>query len=257
MRKPSNGKRVQCLTPDTSKAFAHTCRGLVDLSKTLLQREEQEYVMFGDYTTDELEGEFIDFRQGFGGADFITVQNIVEKVRIEHAKLLLQFGVEIPDIAAGHKCYVCDRELNEKESEVYDSLEALEGSLESSVVQSLCYIAGYVVRHQKYDDDDDDTYVYYRQHGTYLKNLNRGGLCIPGDRVVQWVIFCYLLFHAIDDNCCINFLMKVFGQISDQFAFSMTKKHCRCLGSTFLKNSVMLKSPLSQKETSLRVLKFS
>ena len=125
MRKPSNGKRVQCLTPDTSQAFAHTCRGLVDLSKTLLQREEQEYVMLGDYTTDELEGEFIGFRQGFGGADFITVQNIVEKVRIQHAKLLLQFGVEIPDIAAGHQCFMCDRELNKKESEVFDSLEAL------------------------------------------------------------------------------------------------------------------------------------
>ena len=257
MKKPSSGKRVQCLTPDTSKAFAHTCRGLVDLSRTLLQRDEQEYVMFGDYTTDELEAEFIGFRQGFGGAHFITVQNIMERVRIDHARLLLQFGVEIPETDAGHKCDVCDREMNENESEIFDGLEALETSLESSVLKSLVYIAGYVVRHQKYDDDDD-TREYYHKHGTYLKNLNRGGLCIPGDRAVQWVIFCYLLFHSIDENkCCINFLIKVFTQISDQFAFNMSKKHCRSLGNTLLKNSVVLKSPLSQKESSLRVLKLS
>ena len=74
--------------------------------------------------------------------------------------------------------------MNENESEIFDGLEALETSLESSVLKALVYIAGYVVRHQKYDDDDD-TREYYHQHGTYLKNLNRGGLCIPGDRAVQ------------------------------------------------------------------------
>ena len=65
--------------------------------------------MFGDYTTDDLEAEFIGFQQGFGGAHFITAQNIMERVRIDHARLLLQFGVEIPETVAGHKCDICDR----------------------------------------------------------------------------------------------------------------------------------------------------
>ena len=58
MKKKGKGKRVQCLTPDTSESFAFTSRGMVDLTKTLLQREEQKFVMLGDYTTDPLEDEF-------------------------------------------------------------------------------------------------------------------------------------------------------------------------------------------------------
>jgi hypothetical protein len=259
MRKTTKGKRVQSLTPDTSKAFAHTCRGMVDMSKTLLQREEQEYVMLGDYTTDELEADFIGLRQGHGGAHFITHQNIVEKTRIAHARLLLKFGVEVPETNAGHKCSICDRAMNEKESEIFDNIENLEENIHSSVLQSLCYIAGYIVRNEKIfdEDEDDDTYEYYKKHGLYLDNLNRGGLRIPGDRSVQWVIFCYLLFLAIEENSCVNFLINVFMQVSGKFQFEMREKHCRSLGNTFLNNCLKLKSPLSQKESSLRVLKLS
>ena len=256
MKKKGKGKRCQCLTPDTSKAFAHTCRGLVDLTKTLLQREEQDFVMLGDYTTDPIEGEFNGLRQGSGGAHFITVQQIVEKIRIEKAQLLLNFDIEVPKLDAGHTCTFCERSLNEKEIEILDNLEVLEISISDSVMSSIVYIAGYVVRDCK-ERNDEDTYEYYNNFGTYLKALNRGGLHIPNDSVVQWAAFSYLLFMAVEDACCINLLIKLFIEVAERYQFKFEKKHCRRLGNTFLKNSVLLKSPLSQKETSLRVLKLS
>ena len=131
-----------------------------------------------------------------------------------------KFGVEAPETSAGHKCSTCDREMNEKEmnekeSEIFDNLEVLEESITSSNLLSLCYIAGYIVRNDKifFEDEDDDTYEYYKKHFLYLDNLNRGGLRIPGDPSVQWVIFCYLLFLAIEDNSCVNFLIKVFMEV--------------------------------------------
>ena len=65
--------------------------------------------MLGDYTTDPLEDEFNSLRQGFGGAHFITVQQVVEKVRIKKAPLLLNFNVDVPEIAVEHTCTFCER----------------------------------------------------------------------------------------------------------------------------------------------------
>ena len=51
------GKRHKCLTKDTAKALAATCRGFVDIAKQLLTTTH-EYVLFGLFTTDPLEKMF-------------------------------------------------------------------------------------------------------------------------------------------------------------------------------------------------------
>ena len=160
MKKKGKGKRVQCLTPDTSESFAFTSRGMVDLTKTLLQREEQKFVMLGDYTTDPLEDEFNGLRQGSGGAHFITVQQVVEKIRIEKAQLLLNFNVDVPEIVAGHTCTFCERPVKDIEIEIMDNLETLEENVHPSVMNSLVYISGYAVRDDK-EYSDEETYISF------------------------------------------------------------------------------------------------
>ena len=137
-----------------------------------------------------------------------------------------------------------------------DNLETLEESIPPSVMNSLVYISGYAVRDDK-EHSDEETYSYYSKFGSYLKALNRGGLCIPNDSVVQWAVFSYLIFMAIEDACCINLLIKAFMEVAERHRFKIERKHCRRLGNTFLKNAVVLKSPLSQKESNLRTLKLS
>ena len=107
------------------------------------------------------------------------------------------------------------------------------------------------------EHSDEETYSYYSKFGSYLKALNRGGLCIPNDSVVQWAVFSYLIFMAIEDACCINLLIKAFMEVAERHRFKIERKHCRRLGNTFLKNAVVLKSPLSKKESNLRTLKLS
>ena len=76
------GKRIKSLTRDTSIAVYHTCKGLIERSKKLVEMDN-EYVLLGDVTTDDLENKFGSLRQDSGGIYFITVQNILEKHDIE------------------------------------------------------------------------------------------------------------------------------------------------------------------------------
>ena len=52
------GKRNKQLSKDTAVSMHHTCYGLVDLAKHLLQEENYEYVCLGMFSTDPLEKDF-------------------------------------------------------------------------------------------------------------------------------------------------------------------------------------------------------
>ena len=92
--KPTSGKRVRQLTRDTSNALSHTCRGLVDLSCHLLS-SGNEYVILGWFSIDPIEEWFGKLRKSSGGTYFITTKSVIEKVRIQHAKLVLQLNIDV------------------------------------------------------------------------------------------------------------------------------------------------------------------
>lgn len=254
MKAKSSRVRIRQLTQDTSRCFSHVCRGLVDLARHLLSCGN-DYVLLGWFTTDPLEKCFSKLRQGSGGTYFITAQCVMEKVRIQHAKLALQLNMYI-DGNDGHSCSNCLRKLTEGESEIVDNLAELEKSIHNDTLLSLVYIAGYV---QKGDKDNDiyDTNNYYDKFGSYIDALNRGGLEVPNDTVVQWVIFCFILFTQLSGSYCRTFLVEQFQTVCHKFAFSITTKQCRILANIFLKNYCSLISPRSHKETQQKKLKLS
>ena len=131
--------RVKQLTTDTGTSLSHTCRGLVEMTRSLLG-SGYNYVLLGWFTTDPLEKYFSKLRQGSGGTYFITVQTILEKTRILQTKLCLQLGVEI-DGKDGHSCSTCNRELDEAEIELLDNLVELESSVPRETMISLyCWL---------------------------------------------------------------------------------------------------------------------
>ena len=83
------GKRYKCLTKDTAKALAATCRGFVDIAKQLLTTTH-EYVLFGLFTTDPLEKMFGKLRQGVGGTYFINVRQVLENLAIHQTTIMLK-----------------------------------------------------------------------------------------------------------------------------------------------------------------------
>ena len=248
--------RVRQLTRDTGKALAHVCRGLVDLTRSLLA-SGFEYVLLGWFTTDPLEKYFGKLRQGSGGTYFITVQGILEKTRILQTKLCLQLGILI-DGVAGHACETCSRDLDDLEAQIIDNLIELEASIQRETMLSLVYIAGYIEKIGDTDTNGDDTYFYYEKYSEYFDALDRGNLTKPRDAVVQWTVFCLIFFVQLIDRSskvCGKFLAMQFGTIASKFSFHINEKQSRSLANTWLKNYAVMSTPRSAKEARLKEIK--
>ena len=108
---------------------------------------DHEYVLLGDFTTDDLGNKFGSLRQGSGGTYFITVQNVLEKLHIEKTRLL-HLTVDISELNVDG--YLLDEEA----CNVFDTLPHIETNISTDVKMSLVYIAGYVTR------NDDPVFVF-------------------------------------------------------------------------------------------------
>ena len=76
--------------------------------------------------------------QGSSGAYFITAEPVIEKIRIDRAKLALIKNLDIGSYQN------LDSELKQGESKIVDNLLDLDKKLSKETISSLVYIAGYV-----------------------------------------------------------------------------------------------------------------
>lgn len=255
--KPKGSLRMKTFTHDTSKFLVHNCHAFIELAKHLLN-EGYEYVIFGWFSTDPIEKNFGKWRQGTGGIYFITVQNVLEKLNINRAKLLLNLDKDLRGVTEEcfHQCEQCDKPLTEKECDIIDNLEELEKSLSNDVMASLVFIGGYIQR-KAGSFYEFDTMIYFDNYGLYLNTLDRGKLTKPHDTLMQWTIFCFILFTEISDVVCRKNIMKKFEAISEKYNFEASDKHNRTIANILINNKVHLLSPRSHKEASLKALKLS
>ena len=140
-----------------------------------------------------------------GGTYFITTKSVIEKVHIQHAKLVLELNIDVE----GNDCLLCLEDLDDREIDIIYNLADLEDSINIEILYSIVYIAGYV---QKCDIEEirDDTTTYYEKNGTYLNTLNKGGLTIPSSTLSQWPLFCHIFFSLLVKRVCRTFLIRQF-----------------------------------------------
>ena len=256
------GQRYKQFTRDTGNALHHTCFGIVDLVHHLLTIKKFRYVPLGKFTTDILEKFFGKLRQGSGGSYFITVQQIIEKVNIKRASLLLSHE-DISDLKGteGHQCDSCDFILDEEGVEIFDNLAELESSINLDTKMSLVYISGYVSRHDDSLSEKElleETMFYVEKYGEVVKELDRGGLKYPTDTVCQWSFFCYSMFMSVRNKVCKKSLSDIFMLIADHHNMKLIQQHhAVILSNIFLNNFCKDENPKSTKEGSLKVLKLS
>ena len=63
-------------------------------------------VILGWFSSDPIGKCFGKLRQGSGGTYFITAKSVIEKVCIQHAKLVLQLNIDVEG-NDGHDCLLC------------------------------------------------------------------------------------------------------------------------------------------------------
>ena len=255
------GSRVKQLSKDTAVAIHQTCYGLVDLCRYLLATR-QDYVLLGQFTSDHLEKEFSKLRQGSGGAYFLSVQQIIEKVRINQASLLLTSEVDIGalGVQSGHQCNSCTYKLSEENREIFDGLVELEEFIPLDAKMSLVHIAGYVSRNDEALNENEllgHTQFYFTKYGKFTQDLDRGGLKVPSDPACQWTFFCFILFHAVKTDVCRKPLSDIFYLVSEVYDFGMRQRHCIVLSNIFLNKLCHKSTPRCGKEPALKVLKLS
>ena len=159
----------------------------------------------------------------------------------------------------GHECNRCKIDFDEKTLDVIASVQEIEHKIENETKQSLVYIAGYLARNSELNEDElfESTTFYHQTYGSYLDELDRGGLQIPTDTVCQWTIFCYCMFEVVKDHVCRNSLADLFMTVSNMHSLDQNLKRAKTLTNIFSNNHCRLTTPRSKKEPSQKVLKLS
>ena len=144
------GKRIKQVSKATAFCIHQSCYGQVNLCRYLLNKT-QNYVFLGQFTSDHLEKEYSILRQRSGGTFFLSVQQVIENLRIKHASLLLKLNVDISNfnVKSGHQCALYHYKLSEDCCKIFDHLQDLESSIADDVKISLIHIAGYFTRNDK------------------------------------------------------------------------------------------------------------
>lgn len=144
--------------------------------------------------------------------------------------------------------------MTDNESGIFEKLSELDGSLSADVKMTLVYISGYILKKHPMIDSED-TCFYYNSFGNFLKDLNRGGLTIPGDNVCQWVFYGYIMFSEVKSSTCRKSLTIILKKISEFYDLKIENIHCTKLSNIFFNNHCHLYTPRSSRERKQKVLK--
>ena len=135
-----------------------------------------------------------------------------------------------------------------------DKLPGFENLLSQETKMTLIYVEGYVVRN---DGEIDDTFIYHEKYGSFINDLNRGGLTIPGDSACQWSFCTYVTFREVAAHTCRKSLCNILMMIFEFYRLNMNRGHAMIMSNILFKNHCHLYSPRSPKEVKQKVLKLS
>ena len=81
--------RVRSLTDDTRTALHMTLHGLVDMAKMFSVGKNSLYILFGQFQSDPIEGEFGVYRQDSGGNYYICYEQILSSLTLRRKSYLI------------------------------------------------------------------------------------------------------------------------------------------------------------------------
>ena len=91
-------------------------------------------------------------------------------------------------------------------------------------------------------EGQEDTHRNYEKYDKFTAVFSRGGLVVPGEKIVQGTPFSYLLFDFIKEKVFRISLSRIFNRISDFYEFEINHSQIRMLANTVL-NSFCLQIP--------------
>lgn len=200
-------KRHGKLTDQTQHALLHTTETLMLLCKYLIEDCNFKYVLLGKFQTDPLEGRFGQYRQMCGGSYHVSVTQVLESEK----KIKVLNFLKLKSTAKGNfeirKVFsnlnevefndISNEFINRTYEEIDRHVDALDISKDEHMI--LIYIGGYIVNSLKSKIScetcaksltfDKELQVESKKEALlYLDDLDRGGLKVPKDFVVDILV---------------------------------------------------------------------
>ena len=136
----SSHSRVTGLTSDTSNALHLTLLGMCSIVNKLLSKG-MKFVLTGHIQSDRLEAEFGIYRQQSGGNYNISVQQVINSLRVQRIDLFNQLDAKGSNVHLANNC--CKQNLTPAEIECLDNCFENTSSITDNERASLFHIAGY------------------------------------------------------------------------------------------------------------------
>ena len=231
--------RKQMLTIDTSEALSLTLNGLVSLIQTLLDKGFS-YVLLGQMQSDRLESEFGIYRSAAGGNYHISLDQLLNGLRLQRLKLFKRLNFEASNVHKKDTC--CTEPFTEKELSCLDECFESVSNLTDVERGTVTYIAGYVTHKEfepitKMPADMDKNYI---EDCEFLNLVSRGKLSLPLECVYELSLFCYSYYKLVENKNCANKKLNAFSKIHDlgEFELENCDSVVRRLVNSFSKGQV-------------------
>ena len=236
MDSSKKGKRIRCLTHETSEAWHVSLHGLVGVTKNLL-KNGVKYVCPGKVQSDRLEGEFGVIRQSSGGNYLISVEQVLSSLSLRRLKLYHKLEVD-PDLLSSAENFCCKGSLEDKDHdlELLDDCFSEASNLTEAEISTLYYISGYVT--YKEDLETASGNLADLPPGSEFTNmLSRGKLKHPSSDLYDLSKYLYSFFKTREPKCCTKIFLQGFRLIyqSSGCDYEQSEKILRRFVNTFFK----------------------
>ena len=178
--------RVMCLTSQSSNALSVTIRGVVEATKTLLQKG-LDYVLTGDINDERLEGEFGIFRGLNGGNYYMSAEHCQNALKLQRIKLFSRLEKDVFLEHTENDC--CKQAITDKELEQLDSCLEDSSDISTKEKSTLYYISGYVCRKENLQTESAPTIDL--PESEFTQYVSRGKLCHPPRDLYDLSLYLY------------------------------------------------------------------
>ena len=196
--------RVMCLTADTSNALNIALTGLVSLAQKLLNKCGLPYVLFKNFQSDRLEGEFGVLRQADGGNYYMGTDQVCNALKLQRIKLFSKIDTLETTWHSGKAC--CQQPLSEEEMELLNDCFDLASSVNDIDRSSVYYIAGYVCHKENLHPTFDDPQLTQPAcpANKFVNQLSRGKLSHPPSYLYDLGLYLSAYYKHVKDKTCVN-----------------------------------------------------
>ena len=177
--------------------------------------------MLGQIQSDRIEGEFGIYCEKAGGNYYISIDQVLNGLRLQRLKLFKKLDFEPSNQHVKDTC--CSEPFSENELACLDDYFGISSELTDVERGTVTYIAGYITQKDsgKITECPPAVDEAYGKDCEFLNLVNRGKLSLPLESIYELSLFCYSYYKIVENKSCAKRILSAFHQIYDATGFEI------------------------------------